>query len=215
MDSDPSSPTSPMNSGQRSRQASRCSSTTIGSSTTLNSMSTTDSLDLPHELDDGDQRRGSVDIAGVDKAFEDLDVGKGNGNDDELTGSLGKDGMVGKDGTNVNGLGEGNGDQNRLKGVDVDVAGQDNENENEEGSEETLNEDLGKGRDGDADKDQDEDEVDEDHPVYQYTLALFEYTKRQYMEARWQHEKLERDQSRRAGKQSGSEFTLRAESLRV
>jgi hypothetical protein len=39
-----------------------------------------------------------------------------------------------------------------------------------------LNEDLGKGRDGDADKDQDEDEVDEDHPVYQYTLALFEYT---------------------------------------
>jgi hypothetical protein len=139
-------------------------------------MSTTDSLDLPHELDDGDQRRGSVDIAGVDKAFEDLDVGKGNGNDDELTGSLGKDGMVGKDGTNVNGLGEGNGDQNRLKGVDVDVAGQDNENDNEEGSEETLNEDLGKGRDGDADKDQDEDEVDEDHPVYQYTLALFEYT---------------------------------------
>jgi hypothetical protein len=136
-------------------------------------MSTTDSLDLPHELDDGDQRRGSVDIAGVDKAFEDLDVGKENANDDELTGGLGKDGMVGKDGTDVNGLDEGNGDQN---GVKVNVAGQDNENENEEGSEETLNEDLGKGTDGDADKDQDEDEVDEDHPVYQYTLALFEYT---------------------------------------
>lgn len=139
-------------------------------------MSTTDSLDLPHELDDGDQRRGSVDIAGVDKAFEDLDVGKENGNDDELTGGLGKDGMVGKDGTTVNGPDEGNGEQNSLEGVDVDVAGKDSENENEEGSEETLNEDLGKGKDGDADKDQDEDEVDEDHPVYQYTLALFEYT---------------------------------------
>jgi hypothetical protein len=139
-------------------------------------MSTTDSLDLPHELDDGDQRRGSVDIAGVDKAFEDLDVGKENANDDKLTGGLGKDGLVGKDGTNINGSDEGNGNQNVLEGVDLDIAAKDSENENDEGSEETLNEDLGKGKDGDADEDQDEDEVDEDHPVYQYTLALFEYT---------------------------------------
>lgn len=137
-------------------------------------MSTTDSLDLPHEL--GDQREGLVDIAGIDKAFEELDVGKEDGNDDELTGGLGKDGMVGKDGTNINGPGAGNGEQNSLKGVDLDVAAKDSENENDEGSEETLNEDLGKGKDGDADEDQDEDEVDEDHPVYQYTLALFEYT---------------------------------------
>jgi hypothetical protein len=182
MDSDPSSPTSPLHQGPRSRQASRCSSTTIGSTTTTaststsNSNSTTESLYLPHELDDDDDddvkaERGSpdeVEIAGIDKAFEELDVGKEGEDNAGLRGSLRKNGMTmtGKDDTNTNTNGRSNGHSNG-NGAEV-VEG----NENEDGSEETLNEDPV----GSKQKHTDADEVDEDYPLYQYTLALFEYT---------------------------------------
>lgn len=104
-------------------------------------------------------------IAGVDKAFEDLDLENGKEEGDDVGSEAGEMKKVIAPETKVKREGE-----------------VEEEDEEEEGSEETLNEreagqDKVQEQEGeDKDEDEDDDAVNEDHPVYQYTLALFEYT---------------------------------------
>ena len=115
----------------------------------MGSSATSASFDLPDELGPQDPTDDAIEIAGIDKAFDDLDVGKHSEHD-----------PVDDDVKEKNKSAE-------TESKPVDVAEGD-----EEGSDETLHE---AGQDTVQEEDNG-DEVDEEHPVYQYTLALFEYT---------------------------------------